>query len=450
MNKKLYIWIGILVGLIIILIVLGKAGVIGNKKALKVATEKAQYRRIVEIVTANGKIQPETEVKISADVSGEIVELNVKEGDSITKGTLLLRIKPDIYISTVKRANAAVNSAKSNYASSQARLEQSKAQLKQIEAAYKRSEKLWKNKTISDADFEKAKAQYQSALADVNAAEQAVKAANYQVKSAEASLDEAGENLHKTNIYSPINGIVSQLNVELGERVVGTMQMAGTEIMRLADLNQMEVKVDVNENDIVNVVSGDTAVIEVDAYLGEKFNGIVTEVANSANIQGVSSEQVTNFEVKIRILPDAFIQARAKFPQNKFPFRPGMTATADIQTKVKNHILTVPIQAITTRTDSTGKVAGLAALGTIDESNKNNENSKAKKNVEPKECVFIYDNGKAKLAWVKTGIQDNQYIEIIEGLKDSTEVITAPYNVITRKLKNKLIVEKVSKKSLYK
>jgi len=448
MNKKLYIWIGILVGLIVILIILGKTGVIGNKKALKVATEKAQYRRIVETVTANGKIQPETEVKISADVSGEIVELNVKEGDSITKGSLLLRIKPDIYISTVKRANAAVNSAKSNYASSQARLEQSKAQLKQVEAAYKRSEKLWKNKTISDADFEQAKAQYQSAVADVNAAGQAVKASNYQVKSAEASLDEAGENLHKTNIYSPINGIVSQLNVELGERVVGTMQMAGTEIMRLADLNQMEVKVDVNENDIVNVVSGDTAVIEVDAYLGEKFNGIVTEVANSANIQGVSSEQVTNFEVKIRILPDAFVLARIKFPQNKFPFRPGMTATADIQTKVKNHILTVPIQAITTRTDSTGKVTRVAAMGTIDELD--NKNAKEKKNVEPKECVFIFDKDESKLSWVKTGIQDNQYIEIKEGLKDSTEVITAPYNVITRKLKNKLKVEKVSKKSLYK
>ncbi len=449
MNKKIILWVGILLGIIIFMIIAKKAGWIGNSYQLKVATEKVQYRKIVEIITANGKIQPETEVKISADVSGEIVQLKVEEGDSIKQGDLLLRIKPDIYVSTVKRAEAAVNSSKSNFASSKARMAQSEAQFSQKELAFKRSEKLWKNKTISDADYEQSKALYDAAQADVNAAHQSVKAAGFQVKSAEASLDEAKENLKKTSIFSPINGVVSQLNVELGERVVGTMQMTGTEIMRLADLNKMEVKVDVNENDIVHVAVGDTANIEVDAYLGDMFKGIVTEVANSANTQGVSAEQVTNFEVKIKILAQAFAKARKAYPKNRFPFRPGMTATADIETMVKNHILTVPIQAVTTRADSTGKTNLTSATGSV-EANVSDANTDKKQEKELKECVFLYKNNKALLQWIKTGIQDNLYIEIIEGLKDSTEIISAPYNVITRKLKNNSKVMKVSKRILYK
>jgi HlyD family secretion protein len=455
-NKTIYLLGGVLVVIILFLIIAKKTGMIGNSYSIEVATEKPQYRKIIEIITANGKIQPETEVKISADVSGEIVDLFVQEGDSVKAGDLLLRIKPDIYTSTVKRAEAAVNSAKSSLAQAEARLAQSEAQFKQIKAAYERSLSLWKEKTISDADYEQAKAQYESTEAEIRASRQSIKAAEYQVKSAEASQDEANENLSKTSIYAPIGGIVSLLNVEKGERVVGTMQMAGTEIMRLADLNKMEVVVDVNENDIVLVKTGDTAVIEVDAYLGMPFSGIVTEISNSANTLGVSSEQVTNFEVKVRILPEAFRDAKAKFPENKFPFRPGMTATTDIQTNVKYNVLTVPIQTVTTRSDSLGTMASGTASGSMEErmeeeSADENKNSNAKAvEIKPMEVVFVVEKNKALLRLVKTGIQDNLYIEIVDGLSDSADVVVAPYNAISRKLKDQSEVKVVDIKKLFK
>jgi HlyD family secretion protein len=452
MNKKtIYIIAGSLVALIVFLVIAKKAGWIGNSYAIEVAVEKPERRRIVELITANGKIQPEMEVKISADVSGEIVELMVQEGDSVKKGDLLLRIKPDIYTSAVKQSAAAVNTTKANLLSSQARLTQAEAQFTQMTASFERSQKLWKDKTISDADFEQAKAQYASAQADLSAAKQAVNAAEFNIKSSEASLDQANENLNKTSIYAPISGIVSQLNVEKGERVVGTMQMTGTEIMRLADLNHMEVKVDVNENDIVHVSMNDTANIEVDAYLGIIFKGIVTEIANSANTAGVSSEQVTNFEVKIRILPQSFVQARKAFPNNKFPFRPGMTATTDIETMVKNSVLSIPIQAVTVRGDSSGVSTKSADIGSIASTSEDeNQTDKAKTIVkEDKEVVFVYEKGKTKMNFVTTGIQDNLFIEITSGLSDSAEVVVAPYNAIARKLKNDQTVTKVSKQKLY-
>ena len=270
------------------------------------------------------------------------------------------------------------------------------------------------------------------AKADLKAAGESVNSAKFSVKSAEASLKEAKENLQKTSIYAPISGTVSRLNVEKGERVVGTVQMAGTELLRIANLNVMEVKVDVNENDIVSVSLKDTAIIEIDAYLKEKFKGIVTEIANSANVLGVSTDQVTNFEVKIRILSSSYSHL---IEVNKpYPFRPGMSATVEIQTKYKADVLTVPIQAVTTRIDSVNN-------DTIDVDKKKDE--------DVKEIVFVYSEGKVIQQEVKTGIQDDSYIEILEGLKEDDEVVTAPYSAISRRLKDGKKVEKVDKKELF-
>ena len=434
MKKKLIIYLVIALVVLIIVIVVGKnQGWIGKSDLLKVAVEPATERSIIESFIANGKIQPETEVKISPDVSGEIVELYVQEGDEVEKGKLLLKIKEDIYISYLERAKAAVNSSKANYASSKARFAQTKASNHKQELAFNRSKKLYKQKAISVAEYENANASFEMAKADLEASQESVNAAKYSVRSAEASLKEARENLQKTSIYAPISGTVSRLNVEKGERVVGTIQMAGTEILRIANLNVMEVKVDVNENDIVSVNLYDTAIIEVDAYLKEKFKGLVTEIANSANVLGMSSDQVTNFEVKIRILSSSYNHLITK--QRSYPFRPGMSASVDIQTKYETGILTIPIQAVTTRADTIKSDTTL-----IDK--KNDE--------EVREVVFLYADGKVKIQEVETGIQDDTYIEITEGLSKGDEVVTAPYSAISRRLKDDKKVDKVDKSELFK
>ncbi len=303
-----------------------------GKKAVVITTEPAQKKDINETVSANGKIQPEVDVKISSDVSGEIVELFVKEGDQVKKGDILCKINPLIYESNLTRMAATLNGAKASLSNSKARLEQVKASFANIEASYQRNKKLFEQGAISQADFDAAKAAYEGALADIKGAEENVNASDYNVKSTEASLKEASDNLAKTTIFSPVNGTVSKLNREKGERVVGTAQMEGTEIMRLANLNEMEVSVDVNENDIVRVHYNDTALIEVDAYSERRFKGIVTEIANSSNTTGVTAEQVTNFTVKIRILQESY-QDLATVNSGRPPFRPGMSATVDIQTQ---------------------------------------------------------------------------------------------------------------------
>jgi HlyD family secretion protein len=453
-TNKLLKYLLIAATVLIIFAIIGKkAGWFGKDDAIKVSTETAQKRTIVEIITANGKIQPETEVKLSPEVSGEIILLNVKEGQEVKAGDLLVKINPEIYLSTIARIQASLNSAKSNLANAKARLSQSKAQFTTAELSFKRNEKLWKDKAISDAEYETAQSNYQVAKADVDAARESVNAARYNVMSTEASLREARENLAKTTIYAPMSGTVSKLNVEVGERVVGTIQMAGTELLRIANLNLMEVKVDVNENDIVRVKIGDTALIEVDAYLGEKFKGVVTEIANSASVTGAGTDQVTNFEVKILMLKDSYAHLIPKGSKNVYPFRPGMSATADIQTNTKYNVLSVPIQAVTTRKDSTGVVKSIAA-GTLEKvdnfDDENNKQGEKEKNKEPLTVVFEYLDGKAILRVVKTGIQDDNYIEIVSGLKDSAEVITAPYSVISKKLKNTLSVEKTDKDKLFK
>ena len=444
----------VLVIVLIVAVIGKKSGKIGGKPLVSISTELVGNQTIIETITANGKVQPETEVKISADVSGEIVELNVMEGDKVKQGELLLKIKPDIYLSALDRVEASLNSTKSNLANSKARLAQVKAQFRQTELSFTRNEKLYKQDAISTSEFENIQAQFAVSEAEVTAAEQSVKAAEFAVKSAEATLKEANENLQKTTIYAPVDGTVSKLNVEKGERVVGTIQMAGTEIMRIANLQLMEVKVDVNENDIVRVTHGDTALIEVDAYLDEKFKGIVTEIANSANTTGMTTDQVTNFEVKIRILQESYTHLMPENDENYYPFRPGMSATVDIQTETKYDIIAVPIQAVTTRPDS---ISANKAEG-MEENEENREDgfvkdgeddNKKKEDVEMKEVVFIYADGEVQVRYVKTGIQNNSYIEITEGVSLEEEVVNAPYNAISKKLKHEMKVEKKDKDKLF-
>ncbi|MBN2668486.1 MAG: efflux RND transporter periplasmic adaptor subunit [Bacteroidales bacterium] len=401
MKRKYIIWIALLFVTIVVTVIAVK----GKKQhAFMVEVEKPQLRDITEMITANGKIQPEKEVKISADVSGEITELLVKEGDKIKEGQVLVKINPEIYQSQIERMEASLNASK-------AQLLQSEAQLIDKENQFNRQKKLYEQNAISELEYEQAETNFKVSKASFDAA-------NFSVLSSEASLKEAKENLRKTTIYAPISGTVSQLNVEQGERVVGTMQMTGTEIMRIANLNRMEVKVDVNENDIIRVKKNDTAYIEVDAYLDRKFKGLVTEIANSANTTGTSVDQVTNFEVKILILSSSYQDLIDTLSNKRYPFRPGMSATVDIRTETETQAISLPIEAVTAKSDSSNP----------DELN---------------EMVYLFNNGFAKGAKVKTGIQNNQYIVIESGIDTSMEVITAPYTIINKQLKEGSAVEKM-------
>jgi len=414
-NKILKILVPIALVLIIFAVIGKKQGWFGKAVTIKVAVEKAEMRSVTETITANGKIQPEKEVKISPDVAGEIVELNIKEGENVTKGQLLCRIKPDIYISQRDRSLAAISSAK-------ARQAQSEAQFIQADLSFKRSKQLFEEQTISKSEFEQAQASYTVAKSEVDAAK-------YSVISAEASLKEANENLTKTSIYAPMTGTVSMLLVELGERVVGTSMMTGTEMMRVANLSRMEARVEVNENDVVRVNVGDTALIAVDAYLDHKFKGIVTEIANSAKTTGVSADQVTNFDVKILVLPSSYQNLTKTGEIN--PLRPGMSSSVDIQTETRKNILSVPIQSVTTRTDTTKTQVAPSA-----------ENIRT--------LLFTTDGTYAFAKDVKTGIQDNNYIEITSGIKEGDQIISAPFSAISKKLSDSTLVQIVKKEELFK
>ena len=447
MSKKNLKYLIIATVLLIVLAVIGKqAGWFGKELEIKVAAEEAELRTIVETITANGRVQPRTEVKISPDVSGEIVELHVAEGDQLERGDLLLKIKPDTYISMRDRAEAAVNNAKAQLANANARLAQVEAQSEQAGRNYDRSQRLYDQQAISDSEYETARSSWRVAQAEVEAAKQSVQSAEFSVKSAAASLEEAEENLSRTIIYSPMSGTVSRLNVEQGERVVGTAQMAGTEIMRIANLNQMEVRVDVNENDIVRVKLYDTAIIEVDAYLGDDFRGVVTEIANSANVANVGTDQITNFEVRILILADSYSHLLPNTPAGRFPFLPGMSATVDIQTNTKSGVLAVPIQAVTTRADSV-----LMAQADGDNTGAGDRGIASGTVSELAEIVFVVPEGNNELEIrkVKTGIQDNTYIEITSGLQEGDRVVTAPYSAITRSLREGSKVKVVPRSELF-
>ena len=419
MSKKPLTIVILAFALIIVFLIVGKStGLIGKKFKEKVTAESATQRTITELITANGKIKPEVEVKISSDVSGEVILLNVKEGDWVSKGQVLAKVQPDIYERNLERMEAAVKSAIAN-------TEQARAQLNQKTLSFNRSKTLWEQKTISDSDFELAQVEY-------NVAKSNLDAATASLTSQRAALNEAHDQLYKTTIYSPMDGIVTVLNIEKGERVVGTAQFEGTAIMTISNLKQMEVVVDVNENDIVKVEAGDSCFIEVDAYLSTRFKGVVAQVANSAKSTGVSADQITNFEVKVLVLPESYAGLTNRGKENEYPFRPGMSATVDIQSQVRENVLSVPVQSVTMRTDT------LSAEGsniTTDEK-------------ERKEVVFVVKDGKIEQRNIKSGIQDARYIEVIEGLEADEQVVSGPYSAISRKLNDGMEVEVV--KSLYK
>ena len=442
-SGKWIIWA--LVGLLVVLIIFAAIKARQKPKGEQVETEKVVLRDIRETVSASGKIFPETEVKISSDVSGEIVELYVDEGDSVKAGQVLARIDPEAYVSAVESASAGVSSSRSELERSRSAIDNARAQVEQIKSQvenarriHDRNIKLRADGVISAQDLETSEsnlaqleANLRSAEANFRSAQQGSKSAEYNVASSQAGLREVRTSLSRTTILAPTNGIVSKLNVEKGERVVGTIQMTGTEMMRIANFNSMEVQVEVSENDILRVSLGDTADIEVDAYLDEKFKGIVTEIGSSAISTNVSqeaqltSDQVTNFIVKIRILPESY----AGLAHQAMPFRPGMSASVDINTNTEKNTIAIPIQAVTTREKN-------------EEENDKTAKPKASADEEIDEVVFVIDADTAKMVIVETGIQDNEYIQILSGLKEDDEVITGPYSTVSRKLKNGLAVEK--------
>lgn len=403
-KKTLYIIIGVSLVLIVVLVVGKRAGWFGDSGNVKeVEVAKTEPIDITETVAATGKIQPEVEVKLSSEVSGEIIELPVKEGQSVEKGDLLVKVNPDIYQSNLQRMEAGLQNMRANY-------NQAQANLKQAEADYNRNKTLFEKGVISQAEWDAVVSNYEMAQASKESA-------YYNMQSSAASVTEARDNLSRTNIYAPMSGTISRLDAELGERVVGTQQMAGTEILRVANLANMEVEVDVNENDIVKVEVGDSTIVEVDAYLRREFKGLVTEISNSADSQ-LTTDQVTNFKVKVRILEESYQDLVEGKPENYSPFRPGMTATVDIITDKRENVIGVPISAIVVKSDTTA-----------------NGNSTVKPGGEMHEAVFIKNNDEAKLRVVETGVQDGSNIEITKGLEEGEEIITGPYTIVTKSLK---------------
>jgi HlyD family secretion protein len=453
-SKKSKKRIGIIAGIILLVILIVVVIIVKNHRneGIKVTAEKVVKRTIIQTVSANGKIQPEKDVKISPYISGEVVELMVKEGDQVKAGDLLAKIDPEIYISAYDQSTAALNSQMASEANAKARLSQMKAQYINAKQNFDRQQKLFNQNVISQSEFDQSKSAYDVAKAQVEAAEQDIKANEFQVKSSEAGLKRAKEDLTRTAIFAPNDGTVSKLSVEKGERVTGASQFSsGTEIMTIANLNEMEAQVEVNENDIVRVKLGDTALIEVDAYLNRKFKGVVTEIATSANSTGTSVDQVTNFNVKIHLLKDSYKDLLNPAQPNYSPFRPGMTTTVEIQTETAKDVLSVPIQAVTTRVakDSLDKYNSKNVKETSDGNDKTELVGSKKKTGEIQECVFVLENGIAKKVNVKSGIQDNTYIQILSGLKEGQEVISGPYSAISKTLNDKDKVNKVDKKDLF-
>lgn len=435
-KKQLYILLACILSLVILLIILTKLGIIGGEAETRVAVEEVAMHDIVESVSANGKIYPVSEVKVSPDVSGEIIELNVEEGDSVRKGQVLATINSTSYMAAVNRANAQLNQTKASVMNANAMLQQVQAQLDQATSTFERNKKLYDEKVISAAEFEMAQAAYKTAKANYDASMVNIKGNQFGVESAQANVSEAMQSLRKTTIYAPMSGIVSALFVKKGERVVGTVQMAGTEMLRVANMSQMKVDVEVGENDIQKVKYGDTANIEVEAYPSRKFKGIVVKISQSSVGAGLPSaaalsEQVTNYTVGIELVPESYADL-LQLDKRHFPFRPGMSATVDILTKYQKHVLAVPINAVTTRE------------GEDDDQETNKKKEKIK------EYVFLVNqNNMTVLREVETSVQDNEYIQITRGLETGEQVVIAPYSAIARTLKKDKKVKVVPKKELF-
>jgi len=446
MNKTTkWIIIGSVI-LLVVLVVMSKTGVFGKKEGTKVTAEKATKRTIIEVVNASGKVYPEVEVNLSPDISGEITELTVQEGDTVKKGQLLARIYADIYSIQRDQASFGVDQSKAQVANSKAGLDALQAQLDQAQKNYDMQKKLFDDKVISKSEFNVAEANFKTAKANYNAGVQNIKGVSASVQSAEASLNRANKDLGKTTIIAPMDGVVSLLNVKKGERVAGNSFNVGTEILRIANMDKIEVRVDVGENDIPKVKLGDSALVTIDAYSDRKFKGLVTQIASSNN--GASSQSalaattndVTQYKVYVRLLPESY---RDLLGKGIFPFRPGMSATADIQTKTQINVLSVPINAVTTR-DKNDVVVNK------DDKEASDINAPVPSLDDLDVVVFILGaDGKVKKVPVKTGIQDINYIEITEGLKEGDEVVTGPYDIVSKTLKDSIEVKKVDKKELF-
>lgn len=439
MNKKKesakIIWY--LIGIVFFLVILSIFWGSNKKKLEQVEIAEVKSGTIIEKVGASGKVQPVTEVKLSPDVSGEITELYVKEGDSVVQGQLLLRIRPDNYELAVQRSQATLNNSRAALAQAEARRLQAEAQFTRSQANYERQKKLFEQKVISELEFEQATAEYKVAQQELESAKQNVVAAQFNIQSASATVNEAIQNLTRTSVYAPMSGVISKLSVEKGERVVGTAQMAGTELLRIANLNEMEVRVDVNENDIIRVSLGDTADVEVEAYRNRKFKGIVTAIANTAN-PTVSAEAVTEFQVKVKILSESYQDLKAQSGRLS-PFRPGTSASVEIITQTKKNIPIVPLAAVVAKSEEEIKKQNNKSYVENKTNEKDNkDDKKSKTENEKNEYVFVYDEKtkKVTLRQIKTGISDFENIEIISGLKVGEKIVTAPFQAIDKKLKD--------------
>lgn len=454
MSRKTWIIMGGLLVVVIGLVALKKGGVLGKDEGVKVATEKATRRTITETVNASGKVYPEIEVKVSPDISGEITELNVVEGDSVRKGQVLAKIYADIYTTQRDQASAIVTQEQARTENSRAQLPGLKAALELNQRTYDRQKQLLDQKIISRSEFELAQSNLQTAQANYNAALEGIRGGQAGVQSAQASLQKANKDLSRTAVLAPMNGVISLLNVKKGERVVGNSMMAGTEMMRVADMAKIEVRVDVGESDIPKVAIGDSALVDVDAYNNRKFKGVVTQIASSSVLasqsaaSSVTSTDVTSYKVYIRLLPSSYSDLLDPSRPKSFPFRPGMSASADIETNTRNNVLSVPINAVTTREKGTDKVATKEADKPEQQSGLQ-EQEKSTLSSDLDEVVFVLQkDGTVKKHVVKTDIQDINYIEVNKGLEEGAEVITAPYNLISKTLTDGMKVKPVPKEQL--
>jgi len=452
MNKKTKWLLISLAVLLLVVVVMAKMGAFGKAEGLKVTAEKAENRTIIELVNASGKVYPEVEVKVSPDISGEITELTVAEGDTVKKGQLLARIYADIYNIQRNQAASGVAQSQAQVSNSQAALAALKAQEEQAKKTYDMQKKLFDDKVISQSEFNIADANYKAALANYNAAVQGIRGGQAGVQSAVANLEKANKDLSRTAIVAPMDGVVSLLNVKKGESVAGNSFNVGTEILRIADMDKIEIRVDVGENDIPKVKLGDSALVTVDAYNDRKFKGIVTQIASSNNGAATSSalasatNDVTQYKVYIRILKESYMDLLGK---GSFPFRPGMSANADIQTRRQVNVLSVPINAVTTREKGDSSAAPVAGKKKDDAEIKANESSTSDMD-DLEVVVFVKDStDKVEKVKVTTGIQDINYIEITSGLKPGQMVISGPYEAVSKTLKKGTRVKVVDKKDLF-